>query len=106
VVLVDLDPTGSGSADLLTILGELALGEDVLIDFNLLGALDDPVYLFLTYGSWDGSGNFDATNVPSGYAIRYGYQGNNMALVPAPAAWTLVGLGALGLAGRRRSGTG
>lgn len=106
VVLVDLDPTGSGSADLLTILGELALGEDVLIDFNLLGALDDPVYLFLTYGSWDGSGNFDATNVPSGYAIRYGYQGNNMALVPAPAAWTLVGLGALGLARRRRLGTG
>ncbi|AUB81722.1 hypothetical protein [Candidatus Thiodictyon syntrophicum] len=105
-VLVDLDPTGSGSADLLTILGELILDTDVLFDFNLLGALDDPVYIFMTYGSWDGSGNFDATNVPSGYEIRYGYQGNTMALVPGPAPWALVGLGALGLAGRRRLGTG
>jgi hypothetical protein len=38
-VLVDLDATGS--ADLLTIQGRLALGEDLLIGFNPLGALDE-----------------------------------------------------------------
>ncbi len=102
---IELDPTASGSADVVSIAGlfDLTAGTST-VDFTTLGALDDPAYVFATYGTL--SGTFGSvSNLPSGYSIDYGYLGNSIALVtvPEPATYAVVAGGVVAfLASRRR----
>ena len=74
------------------------------LDFGTLGPLDDQAYVFATYGSL--SGAFDnVNNMPTGYSLVYGYQGNSLALVVVPEPTTtavLVCSAAAGLLLKRR----
>ena len=81
---VTVDPASAGASDLFSVGGlfDLTVGTST-VDFTTLGTLDDPAYVFASYGSL--SGTFGtATNLPTGYTIDYGYLGNFIALVPVP----------------------
>ncbi len=81
---VTVDPASAGVSDLFSVGGlfDLTAGTST-VDFTTLGTLDDPAYVFASYGSL--SGTFGtATNLPTGYTIDYGYLGNFIALVPVP----------------------
>ena len=81
---VTVDPASAGASDLFSVGGlfDLTAGTST-VDFTTLGTLDDPAYVFASYGSL--SGTFGtATNLPTGYTIDYGYLGNFIALVPVP----------------------
>ena len=64
-------------------------------------ALNDPIYVFASYNTLAGSQFASVNNLPSGYSIDYVFNGNSIALVPEPAAITIVGM-ALGLFCSRR----
>ncbi|MHB1158547.1 MAG: beta strand repeat-containing protein, partial [Phycisphaerales bacterium] len=51
--VVELDGTGSGSSDLLAVTGVLDI-TNATVDFDELVAVDDPAYVFATYGSLTG----------------------------------------------------
>ena len=75
--------------------------------FSSLGSpLDDPAYVFASYGSLTGSQFASVVDLPSGYQIDYAYQGNSIALIPVPEPATLALAaisGGLALALRRRA---
>ncbi len=89
-----LDPAGSGAAGLLD-----AAGLDVSLaslGFDLVGTLDDDAYVLANYTSL--TGTFASTNLPTGYALDYDYQGGGqIALVAVPEPGQLL-LGSFGLA--------
>lgn len=97
VLRIELDSSGFGSGDVLSVTGTLDISAATL-DFDLLGgALDDDAYIFAEYGALIGTfaGILDA---PDGYQINYAYNGNQIALViPEPATLSLLLIGALGL---------
>ena len=109
---IELDPAGLGTADLLAVSGALSLSATSRLRFPDSVILDDPAYVFASYGSL--SGNFDPANIsgiPAGYAVDYAYNGNNQialvstgepANVPEPAAIAPLMLLATALLRRRR----
>ncbi len=102
-IVFDIDPTDDGSAGLL-LAGDLDITSGS-IDFNLLGTLDDAVYVLATYsGTLTGSEFASVSNLPAGYNIDYAYNGNSIALtVPEPTAVGTAGAVALfGLLRRQR----
>lgn len=97
VLKIELDSSGFGSSDLLSVTGTLDISTATL-DFDLLGgALDDDAYVFAEYGALVGT-FASILDAPDGYQIDYGYNGNQIALViPEPATLSLLLVGALGL---------
>lgn len=91
-----IDITGSNAADidLLTIAGLLDLSSGTAtLELDATVPLTDPAYVFATYGTL--SGVFaSVTNLPTGYAVDYAYQGNSIAIVPVPEPTTFALLGA------------
>lgn len=102
---VEADGTGVGTIDLLTVTGNLDITNATVSFANIGNTLDDPSYIFASYGSLTGGAFFSVPNLPVGYAIDYAFGGNNIALVaiPEPASAMLGGIGLLALFRRRRS---
>ncbi len=98
LLAIEVDPAGSGSADLLDAAGLLDLSAGTsAVDFTAIGTLDDPAYVIANYGTI--SGTFaTVTNLPTGYTLDYSYLGSSVALVPVPEPGTLAVLAAAGLA--------
>lgn len=108
-LLAEYDGTGLGTIDLLSVAGLLDI-TNATVDFNQLGSsLDDPFYVFATYGSLGGTQFANVTDLPSGYNINYayndGFTSTNIALVavPEPASLLLGSLGLLAILRRRRN---
>lgn len=107
-LVVDVDGSGAGSIDLLDISGAFDITGGAL-EFNVLNALNDMVYIFAQYGSITGSFG-SILNQPTGYDVVVNYdETNQIALVrqnqpvPVPAPIALIGLGALALGARLRA---
>ena len=97
----------TNAIDLLNITGLLDLKNTSTVSFaGLEGSLTQAAYIFATYGSLSGSTFANVTDLPTGYEIKYSYNGKNIALVavPEPAVWVLltIGLTLLVIRGRRR----
>ncbi|MGA4577684.1 autotransporter-associated beta strand repeat-containing protein [Limisphaera sp. VF-2] len=93
---IEVDGTGSGFTDLLTVLGSLTLGPTATLEIQEWRPVDDEAYIFASYESlW---GRFvDVRGLPPGYMIDYNYHGaRQIALVvPEPSIVALIGVGAL-----------
>ena len=103
-LLIEVDPTGAGSVDLLDVDGVLDISA-ATVDFDLLAPLNDDAYIFATYGSLTGGSFATVLNKPDGYGIFYNYQDTNqiaLVAVPEPASLMVMVLGAAGLVRRRR----
>ena len=102
---IGVDASGAGTSDLFSVAGPLDLSAVTsTVDFSVIGVLDDPAYVFASYGSLNGTFG-TVSNLPTGYVIDYGYLGNFIALVPVPEPTTISTLGcaaALALFLRRR----
>ncbi len=98
---VEVDGTGAGLADLLNVSGVFDI-TGATVNFIALNGLDDPVYVFASYGSVNGSQFSSVQNLPSGYSIDYAYGGNQMALIPEPGTFGLMAALAAVLWIRRR----
>ncbi|MCX6867594.1 MAG: Ig-like domain-containing protein, partial [Verrucomicrobia bacterium] len=82
---ISIDGTGSGSSGRIN-----ASGLDISnasVSFNIVNPLDDTVYVIGSYTSLTGTA-FASVSVPSGYALNYTYNGDQIALVSSYAAWT------------------
>ena len=80
---IDLDPTGSGSSDLVQGVNVLDITA-ATVNFVPTATLDDSAYVFAKYTSLNGS-QFASANTPAGYGIDYNYQGlNQIALLTIP----------------------
>lgn len=104
-LVIEYDGTGAGTIDLLAVTGLLDIAGST-VDFNLFGtALDDPYYIFATYGSLTGTFG-TVTDLPTGYGIQYAHLGNNIALVAIPetnVAALIGGFGVIALLRRKKS---
>jgi autotransporter-associated beta strand protein len=98
-----LDPTAAGSAGML-VAGALDITAGV-VDFTILGPLDDDVYVLASYTSLTGT-SFASVTAPSGYTIDYAYNGGTQIalVVPEPGTIGLLtgGLCAVMIFGRKR----
>jgi len=107
--LVDLDNTGSGSNDLIQVLGVFDLTGASLVVTELQGAdtANDAAYVLATYGTL--AGTFAGTSgLPAGYTVDYNFNNANMiaiVVIPEPSAFVLLGFSLLGflLVRRRRA---
>jgi len=81
---MDIDSTGTGSADYLVVSNALDITNATLSINEIIGS-DDSEYVLIEYGSLVGSGFFAATNLPTGYALNYAYDGNKIAIELAAA---------------------
>ncbi|MCU0750548.1 MAG: autotransporter-associated beta strand repeat-containing protein, partial [Akkermansiaceae bacterium] len=87
-LVVEYDGAAGGTIDLLNVSGALDI-TTAIVDFDMLGsALDDPFYIFATYGTLTGSAFASVLDLPSGYNIDYafndGITSSNIALVAIP----------------------
>jgi autotransporter-associated beta strand protein len=101
---ITVDTTGSGSSNLFGVGGLLDLSAaSSTVNFNAIGTLDDPAYVFASYGSLNGTFG-TVNNLPTGYAIDYAYLGNFIALVPVPepTTYAILSGAAMALLIRRR----
>lgn len=81
---IGIDGAGSGSGGRIH-----ASGLDIThasVSFNIANPLDDRVYVIGSYTSLTGTA-FATVSAPSGYAINYTYNGNQIALVSSYAGW-------------------
>ncbi|MFM7244919.1 MAG: beta strand repeat-containing protein [Planctomycetaceae bacterium] len=101
---IQVDGTNAGLTDIFNVAGLFDLTSPTsTVDFSTLGTLDDPAYVFASYGSL--SGTFGSvTNLPTGYAVDYAYLGNFIALVavPEPTTYAILSGAAMALLIRRR----
>jgi autotransporter-associated beta strand protein len=100
---IELSSVAAGSADLLRVTGALNLANSSIDFATLTPSLDDPAYVFATFGSL--SGTFaEVLNLPSLYELDYNFGGQNqiaLVLIPEPGSVTaLLAFGGL-LASRR-----
>ena len=102
---IDLDGSGAGSSDRLAVSGLLDIAGSSL-DLNVLSSLNDAAYVIATYGSLTGSSFANVLDLPAGYSIDYGFNGNSIAVVQAAAVPEPTSIAALvslaGVAGLRR----
>lgn len=84
-----LDATAGGSAGRL-VAGALNITSGV-VDFTIIGTLDDAVYILADYTSLTGS-SFASVTAPSGYTIDYAYNGGTQIalVVPEPGSVALL----------------
>lgn len=108
-LVIEYDGAAAGTIDLLAASGLLDI-TTATVDFDQFGSLlDDPSYIFASYGSLIGSAFATVLDLPTGYTIDYAYNdgitSNNIALVaiPEPSAAFLGGLGVFALLRRRRA---
>lgn len=99
-----LDPASGGAAGLLAA-GALDITAGV-VDFTVLGPLDDDVYVIASYTSLTGANFASVSSLPSGYTIDYAYNGGTQIalVVPEPGTIGLLtgGLCAVLIFGRNR----
>ena len=99
-----LDATAGGSAGML-VAGALDITTGV-VDFTVLGSLDDDVYVIASYTSLTGANFASVSSLPSGYTIDYAYNGGTQIalVVPEPGTIGLLtgGLCAMMIFGRNR----
>lgn len=93
---IEMDGSGSGFTDLLTVLGSLTLGPTATLEIQEWTPLDDEAYVFASYETlW---GRFlDVRGLPPGYMIDYDYHGNHQIalVVPEPSLAAFLVLGGL-----------
>ena len=71
VLAVEADGTGSGSADRLSVGGNLNLANAAL-NLTILSALNDPAHVIASYGTLTGT-FASVVNLPAGYGVVYNY---------------------------------
>ena len=93
----------TGLCDLLDVTSSLDITSGI-VDFDVLGVLSSPAYIFAKYNSLTGSQFSDVIDLPTGYIIDYNYQNSEQiaVVIPEPATVCLLGLGGLGLLRRRK----
>ena len=83
---VEIDGTGAGSADRLSVTGNLSIANATL-NLTALTALDDPVYIIASYGSLTGT-FASVVGLPTGYLVNYAYNGGTqIAIVTGYSNW-------------------
>ena len=105
---IEVDGRGTGSIDLLNVSNLFAIGE-AMVYFDVLFALDDPAYVFATYGELEGEFAHVA-NLPAGYRLDYNYLGGGQIalvqdenpVIPEPMALGLIGAALFVVRKRRR----
>lgn len=80
---IELDSEGAGSADLFDVNGLFDIS-NATVEFSAPASLDDPAYVFVTYGTLKGERFQNVRNLPSGYHIDYNYGGLNQIAVVVP----------------------
>jgi autotransporter-associated beta strand protein len=103
-LLIELDGTGAGSSDLLAVNGTLNI-INATVDFTQLAAVNDPVYVFATYGSLTGTEFAAVNNLPTNYVIDYAYNSSNqiaLVLIPEPGSLALLAVGTMLIVSRKR----
>lgn len=80
---IELDSEGAGSADLFDVNGLFDIS-NATVEFSAPASLDDPAYVFVTYGTLKGERFQNVRNLPSGYRIDYNYGGLNQIAVVVP----------------------
>ncbi len=101
VLRIELKGGEMALSDLLQVDGVLNISKATVV-FAELSPLTHPAYVFASYGTLEGR-FAEVMGLPEGYWIDYAYNGNQIALVPEPAAFALaLALLAVLLAARRR----
>ncbi len=100
-LLIELDPALPQPVDHLLVESTLDIST-AAVEFRVSGTPTGPAYVFATYGTLVGEQFAEVRHLPDGYWIDYNFQGaNQIALVPEPAAISLLALaGAALLVGR------
>jgi autotransporter-associated beta strand protein len=87
-----IDTAGSGTTGILSA-QELDITSAV-VSLDIAGTLDDPAYVLATYTSLTGAAFATEPTIPSGYELKYDYQGDKIALVAGTssdfASWQAV----------------
>jgi len=102
---VGLSPEKMGTADRIYVECDLDITQ-ATVDFNELGTLDDPAYVFAWYGTLTGGQFASVLHLPAGYHIDYAYvddRGDRVIalVIPEPVSLTLMLVGCAGLLRRR-----
>jgi len=81
-LMMDIDGTGPGSADKLTVTNGLTI-TGATLDLNEIVSADDSLYVLAEYDSLTGVFG-SIVDMPAGYALDYAYGSNQIALVGIP----------------------
>ena len=86
VLAMEADGSGAGSADRLSVGGNLNL-TNAALNLTVLNALNDPVYVIASYGTLTGT-FASVAGLPTGYALQYNYNGGTqIAIVSGYNNW-------------------
>jgi fibronectin-binding autotransporter adhesin len=96
------DINAAGNSDVIAVTGTLDLNTGDSLNVNVLDSTSGSSYVIATYGSL--AGTFTNLSLPPGYSINYGTGTNSdiILTVPEPTTLGMLGIGAVGLLGRRR----